>query len=62
MAQAKLTESIETAVRHGWRVRMGEIEPSDMDSKRVFTLMLFLTTLTSSAGEGSGPVLTIPTG
>jgi hypothetical protein len=38
------------------------IEPTDMDSKRVFTLMLFLTTLTNNAGEGAGPVLTIPTG
>jgi hypothetical protein len=38
------------------------IENSDMASKRVFTLMLFLTTLTSSGGDAAGPVLTIPTG
>jgi hypothetical protein len=38
------------------------IDPADMASKQVFTLMLFLTTLTSNAGEGAGPVLTIPTG
>lgn len=38
------------------------IENTDLVSKRVFTLMLFLTTLTDNAGEGMGPVLTIPTG
>lgn len=38
------------------------IENTDMASKGVFTLMLFLTTLTNTAGETAGPVLTIPTG
>ena len=38
------------------------IDPTDLPSKRVFTLMLFLTTLTSTGGDGSNPVLTIPTG
>lgn len=48
------------------QVRYGDywywIEPNDLPSKQVFTLMLFLTTLTSNVGEGAGPVLTIPTG
>ena len=38
------------------------IENSDMPSKRVFTLMLFITTLTNQAKAGNQPVLTIPTG
>ena len=38
------------------------IDPTDLPSKRVFTLMLFLTTLTSTGGDDSNPVLTIPTG
>jgi len=38
------------------------IENSDMPSKRVFTLMLFITTLTNQAKSGNQPVLTIPTG
>lgn len=38
------------------------IEPSDLRSKQVFTLMLFLTTLTDTGGEENNPVLTIPTG
>ena len=38
------------------------IEPTDLQSKRVFTLMLFLTTLTSTGGDENNPVLTIPTG
>jgi hypothetical protein len=38
------------------------IENTDMASKRVFTLMLFLTTLTNKASDSTGPVLTIPTG
>lgn len=37
------------------------IENSDMESKRVFTLMLFITTLTNQAGGQKAPVLTIPT-
>jgi hypothetical protein len=37
------------------------IENSDMPSKRVFTLMLFITTLTNQAGGQKAPVLTIPT-
>jgi hypothetical protein len=37
------------------------IENSDMESKRVFTLMLFITTLTNQAGTQKAPVLTIPT-
>jgi hypothetical protein len=37
------------------------IEHSDLDSKRVFTLMLFLTTLTNTGDEKAQPVLTIPT-
>jgi hypothetical protein len=38
------------------------IEPTDLRSKQVFTLMLFLTTLTDTGGEDNNPVLTIPTG
>jgi hypothetical protein len=38
------------------------IENDDLRSKRVFTLMLFLTTLTSSGPATNAPVLTIPTG
>ena len=38
------------------------IENTDIVSKRVFTLMLFLTTLTNNTGDDIGPVLTIPTG
>lgn len=38
------------------------IDPSDLRSKQVFTLMLYLTTLTDTGGEESNPVLTIPTG
>jgi len=37
------------------------IENSDMTSKRVFTLMLFMTTLTNQAANDNAPVLTIPT-
>lgn len=37
------------------------IENDDLPSKRVFTLMLFLTTLTNYAGDEKAPVLTIPT-
>lgn len=37
------------------------IENSDMESKRVFTLMLFITTLTNQASDRNAPVLTIPT-
>jgi hypothetical protein len=37
------------------------IENTDMASKRVFTLMLFITTLTNTAGSQKAPVLTIPT-
>jgi len=37
------------------------IENSDLPSKRVFTLMLFITTLTNQAGDQKAPVLTIPT-
>jgi len=37
------------------------IENHDLESKRVFTLMLFLTTLTNYAGDQNAPVLTIPT-
>jgi len=37
------------------------IENSDMASKRVFTLMLFITTLTNQAHDQNAPVLTIPT-
>ena len=38
------------------------IENSDLNSKSVFSLMLFLTTLTNRASGDQGPVLTIPTG
>ena len=38
------------------------IEQNDLESKRVFLLMLFLTTLTNRADSKMGPVLTIPTG
>jgi uncharacterized protein YceK len=38
------------------------IDHDDLISKRVFTLMLFLTTLTNHGGEKIAPVLTIPTG
>ncbi len=38
------------------------IENSDIQSKQVFTLMLFLTTLTNSSADKNAPVLTIPTG
>jgi hypothetical protein len=38
------------------------IEHNDIESKRVFTLMLFVTTLTSHTGQTIAPVLTIPTG
>jgi len=38
------------------------IENDDLMSKRVFTLMLFLTTLTNTGGDENAPVLTIPTG
>jgi len=37
------------------------IENSDIMSKRVFTLMLFITTLTNQANSPNAPVLTIPT-
>jgi hypothetical protein len=37
------------------------IENSDLFSKRVFTLMLFITTLTNQAQGANAPVLTIPT-
>lgn len=38
------------------------IDHEDLVTKRVFTLMLFLTTLTNRAGTDNAPVLTIPTG
>ena len=38
------------------------IDNADISSKRVFTLMLFITTLTNQATEDNVPVLTIPTG
>lgn len=37
------------------------IDNADMASKRVFTLMLFMTTLTNQAESADAPVLTIPT-
>lgn len=37
------------------------IDHEDLRSKRVFTLMLFMTTLTNRAGTETAPVLTIPT-
>ena len=37
------------------------IENSDIQSKRVFTLMLFITTLTNQASDENVPILTIPT-
>ena len=37
------------------------IENTDIASKRVFTLMLFITTLTNQATDEQAPVLTIPT-
>ncbi len=37
------------------------IDHNDLASKRVFTLMLFLTTLTNRSGVENAPVLTIPT-
>jgi len=38
------------------------IDPADLRSKQVFTLMLFLNTLTNNGDETTNPVLTIPTG
>lgn len=38
------------------------IDPADLLSKQVFTLMLFLNTLTNNGDATSNPVLTIPTG
>lgn len=38
------------------------IDHQDLASKRVFTLMLFITTLTNYSSDGNAPVLTIPTG
>jgi hypothetical protein len=38
------------------------IDPTDLRSKQVFTLMLYLTTLTDAGGADNIPVLTIPTG
>ena len=38
------------------------IDNADLSSKRVFTLMLFITTLTNQAKDENAPVLTIPTG
>jgi len=38
------------------------IDPTDLRSKQVFTLMLYLTTLTDTGAEENIPVLTIPTG
>ena len=37
------------------------IENTDMASKRVFTLMLFITTLTNQSKDQNAPILTIPT-
>ena len=37
------------------------IDNSDITSKRVFTLMLFITTLTNQSNDQNAPVLTIPT-
>ena len=37
------------------------IEHDDLASKRVFVLMLFLTTLTNKGSDENQPVLTIPT-
>jgi hypothetical protein len=37
------------------------VENSDIASKRVFTLMLFITTLTNQTSNANAPVLTIPT-
>ena len=37
------------------------IDNSDITSKRVFTLMLFITTLANQANDANAPVLTIPT-
>jgi hypothetical protein len=37
------------------------IDHEDLASKRVFTLMLFLTTLTNRATAENAPVMTIPT-
>jgi len=37
------------------------IDHEDITSKRVFTLMLFMTTLTNRSGTENAPVLTIPT-
>ena len=38
------------------------IDDTDLASKRVFLLMLFITTLTNKGDQQMGPVLTIPTG
>lgn len=38
------------------------IDKTDIESKRVFTLMLFMTTLTNQATDANAPVITIPTG
>jgi hypothetical protein len=47
------------------RVKYGDywywIDNADIASKRVFTLMLFITTLTNQATDDNAPVLTIPT-
>jgi hypothetical protein len=37
------------------------VDNSDITSKRVFTLMLFITTLTNQSNDQNAPVLTIPT-
>jgi hypothetical protein len=37
------------------------VDNSDIASKRVFTLMLFITTLTNQSNDQNAPVLTIPT-
>ena len=37
------------------------IEHEDLTSKEVFTLMMFMTTLTNRSGTENAPVLTIPT-
>jgi hypothetical protein len=38
-----------------------DVAAADLASKRVFTLMLFITTLTNQASDDHAPVLTIPT-
>jgi len=49
-------KTVEETINHIARLRGAFLR-----SKQVFTLMLFMTTLTDTGGEDDKPVLTIPT-